>query len=153
MLITAGERGGSRCLPNQGAIDRQRGREVPALLIRTREPPTSFTQPGRIGIGINKSLEECTREWIALLHKGTIGGLKEPRLSIQCRIDTRRGRRHRRREPWRQIGAPRKNQEQHTGNPSQGNRPTMNGSKHSRSRLTSCGKTVLVHEKFEGLHV
>src|SRR5580765_5213724 len=135
MLITAGERGESRCLPNQGAIGRQRVREVPALLIRTREPPTSFTQPGRIGIGINKSLKECTREGVALLRKGTIGRLKEPRLSIQCRIDTRRGRWHRRRKPGLQSGATRKYQEQHARKPSDNIRATMNGNKHSRSHL------------------
>src|SRR6266513_1548421 len=143
ILITVGARGGSRCLPDQGAIGRQGGLKVPTLLIRTCEPPTSFTQPGRIGIGSNKSLKEHTREWIALLRKGTIGGLKETRLSIQCRIDTRRGRRDRRREPRLQSGTPRKYQEQNTKNPSQGNRPTMNGKEHSRSHLTNCGKTVL----------
>ena len=124
-----------RCRPDQSAIGRQRSWEISALLIRSREPPSSFTQPGRIGIGINKSLEECTREWVALLRKGTIGGLHKLRLSVQCRIDTRCARRHRRREPVRQSGAPRKDHEQHTCNPFHGIRPTMNGKEHSRSRL------------------
>src|SRR4029077_7728101 len=78
-----------------------------------------------------------------ILHKGTIGRLNEPRLSVQCWIDTRRGRRHRRREPMRGTGAPRKDHEQHTRNPSRNLRPTMNGKKHSRSRPTS--PVCLVH--------
>src|SRR4029077_9488575 len=78
-----------------------------------------------------------------ILHKGTIGRLNEPRLSVQCWIDTRRGRRHRRREPMRGTGAPRKDHEQHTRNPSCNLRPTLNEHKHSRSRPTS--PVCLVH--------